>query len=98
MATNNKCSNCGGALVFDPQSGELKCTHCEAITDIEDTKVLNDKKIYDENSSIKHVYLDNIVSSGEKITPENFFVLDYFRNEVKGGYDTDTYLHINTES
>lgn len=53
MATNNKCSNCGGALVFDPQSGELKCTHCEAITDIEDTKVLNDKKFYDESSSIK---------------------------------------------
>ena len=55
-------------------------------------------RTYDENSSIKHVYLDNIVSSGEKITPENFFIFDYFRNEVKGGYDTDTYLHINTES
>ena len=55
-------------------------------------------RTYDENSSIKHVYLDNVVSAGKKITPENFFTLDYFRNEVKGGYDTDKYLHINTES
>ncbi len=55
-------------------------------------------RTYDENSSIKNVYLDNIVSSGEKITPEMFFGLNYFRDEVKGGYDADKYLHINTES
>ena len=53
MATNNKCSNCGGALVFDPNSGELKCTHCETITDIEDAKALNNKKIYTAESTIK---------------------------------------------
>jgi len=53
MATNNKCSNCGGTLNFDPVSGELKCTHCESITDIEDTQAINDKKDYNENSTIK---------------------------------------------
>lgn len=55
-------------------------------------------RTFDENSSIKHVYLDNIVSSGVEITPENFFEYGYFRNEVKGGYNTEEYLHINTES
>ena len=52
MPTNNKCSNCGGALVFDPHSGELKCTHCENITNIDDTKALNEKKLYSPESTI----------------------------------------------
>ena len=45
--TNNKCNNCGGALVFDPNSGELKCTHCNSIVNIEETSVLNEKVVLD---------------------------------------------------
>lgn len=54
-------------------------------------------RTYDENSSIKNVYLDNVTTEGVKVTAENFFALGYFRNDVKGGYDADKYLHINTE-
>ena len=53
---------------------------------------------YDEDSLIEHLYLDNVVSEGVKLTAENLMEADYFRNEVIGGYDTDTYLHINTRN
>ena len=53
---------------------------------------------YDEDSLIEHLYLDNVVSEGVLITKENFMDKNYFRNEVIGGYDADTYLHFNTRS
>lgn len=34
MAIDNKCKNCGGELVYDPESGELKCIQCDGIVDI----------------------------------------------------------------
>ncbi len=30
-----KCSNCGGNMVFDPETQMLKCPHCETVTDFE---------------------------------------------------------------
>ena len=54
-------------------------------------------RTYDKDSSIKHVYLDNIVTGDIAVTPENFYELGLLRLDVKGGYDTKEYLHINTE-
>lgn len=34
--TDKKCPSCGGTLDFDPKSGELLCTYCGAIVDIDD--------------------------------------------------------------
>ncbi len=34
--TDKKCPACGGTLDFDPKTGELMCTYCNAIVDIED--------------------------------------------------------------
>lgn len=53
MSTSNKCKNCGGALNFDPVSGELKCTHCSSIINIEESSVLNVKRPITEESNIK---------------------------------------------
>lgn len=51
MSTSNKCKNCGGSLNFDPVSNELKCTHCASIVNIEESSVLNEKRLIDDEAN-----------------------------------------------
>ena len=50
---NNKCKNCAGELVFDPDSGELKCLQCETIVDIPELNTIAPKKPYGPNSELE---------------------------------------------
>ena len=53
MAISNRCKGCGGELRFDFDTQNLKCSQCEATVDIPSAKTLNNKKTFDENSTIK---------------------------------------------
>ena len=33
MIAEQKCPNCGGALIFDPAMGKLRCEFCDSIFD-----------------------------------------------------------------
>ena len=35
MIQEQKCPNCGGALIFDPAIGKLRCEYCDSIFDIQ---------------------------------------------------------------
>lgn len=49
---NNKCKNCGGELIYDADSQELKCVQCDGITDIPEQDTIMEKKIYHKDSTI----------------------------------------------
>ena len=34
MIAEQKCPNCGGALIFDPAMGKLRCEFCDSIFDV----------------------------------------------------------------
>ena len=56
-------------------------------------------RTYDSvNCFIYDLYLDNIVSNGILLTPENYTEAGYVTDNVVGGYDEERYLHINTLS
>lgn len=50
---NNKCKNCGGELIYDAESQELKCMQCDGITDIPEQDAIIEKKQYHKDSSIQ---------------------------------------------
>lgn len=53
MITPNKCPNCSGELVYDVDSGELKCTHCSTIHTFEKSKDAVEKKMLTPESTIE---------------------------------------------
>lgn len=53
MVINNKCSSCGGELVFDTKSQELKCCQCDSIVDIPEQEAEFTKKELNVKSSIE---------------------------------------------
>jgi len=60
MAINNKCKNCGSELVYDADSGELKCISCGSIEDIPEQLSLAPKKAFNNNSTIKLSKVENV--------------------------------------
>ena len=56
--------------------------------------VLNVQTRTSEDSYIKHLYLNNITSNGEKLTAENYKKDERFKN-MATNFDPDTFLHIN---
>ena len=46
MQKNNKCTNCGSSLLFNPKSGMLECMHCDTKVPVKTTQVPNEKKDY----------------------------------------------------
>lgn len=53
MVMSNKCKNCSGELVFDAGEQKLKCTHCSSLFEIETENKKLQKKLFNEQSSIK---------------------------------------------
>ena len=43
----NKCPSCGSNLVFDIETGGLKCRHCGTTTDFNDTEVVQRRELCD---------------------------------------------------
>lgn len=52
MITSNKCANCGGELIFDVESQDLKCNHCSSLVNIEDKEKELEKKLLTPDSTI----------------------------------------------
>lgn len=53
MAINNVCEGCGGELIYDATSGELKCNRCSSIVDIPEQNTKLIKKTLTPDSTIK---------------------------------------------
>ena len=53
MTIDNKCKNCGGELIYDVSSGELKCMQCDSIVDIPEQNANATKVDYTETSTLK---------------------------------------------
>lgn len=73
---DNKCKNCAGELVYDVESGELKCVQCDCIVDIPEQNANAVKIEYTEKSALttsKEEYAQYSCSTcGRKhITPIN---------------------------
>ena len=65
MIIKNKCPSCGGELFFDFDSQELICNQCQGVVDIPDAKALNEKKPFDENSTIKQKKVEHLTYTCE---------------------------------
>lgn len=52
-ATETKCKNCGGNLVFDPLSQNLKCSHCESEVTFESFPSKIEKELLTPSSKIE---------------------------------------------
>lgn len=53
MIISNKCTNCSGELVYDVDSGALKCTHCSSLKDFEKESEKVEKKLLTQDSTIE---------------------------------------------
>lgn len=90
--------NCyiGGSGGRGPGYGIIRDIYFRNITVRRNSGAFLNVRTYDsDNCFIYDLYLDNIVSNGVQLTPENYRKNGYITNNA-AGYDLARYVHINT--